>query len=106
MGLRLHVQIPQGMLSDEGVQLTVSDIFDTQTQSFINYGAQLADCITMGVSVVVIDDVAVAASITCPCAKMPDLGGTMPGKGTFDGIIRDSRGVEQHRLPMYKFRVR
>ncbi|RPB15725.1 hypothetical protein P167DRAFT_542873 [Morchella conica CCBAS932] len=104
MGLRLHIQIPTGMLNDAGDQLTVSDIFDTQTQNFINHGAQFADYITMGVSGVVVGNAAVADSITCPCAK--NNGDIMPEKGTFDGIIRDPRGVEQHRLPMYKFRVR
>jgi hypothetical protein len=56
MGLRPHVQIPEGMLNDAGIQMTVSDIYDTQTQNLITYGAQFADYITMGVSGVVIYD--------------------------------------------------
>ena len=58
-GLRLKVKIPDGVLgqgkNNKDRQLTVSDIYDTKTKHHIQYGAQLADYITMGVSAVTID---------------------------------------------------
>ncbi|KAJ9662005.1 hypothetical protein H2201_006294 [Coniosporium apollinis] len=53
-GLRLRIQIPDGVKNAEGRQLTVSDIYDTKTQRHIKYGAQFADYITMGVRAVAI----------------------------------------------------
>ena len=53
-GLRLRVQIPDGVRSLDGQrQLTVSDIYDTRLKRHIRYGAQFADYIIMGVSVVI-----------------------------------------------------
>ena len=54
-GLRLKVRIPDGVLNNKGQQLTVSDIYDTKTKQYIQYGAQLADYITMGVSAVTVE---------------------------------------------------
>ena len=58
-GLRLKVKIPDGVLgqgkNNKDQQLTVSDIYDTKTKHYIQYGAQLADYITMGISAVTID---------------------------------------------------
>lgn len=65
-GLRLRVQIPDGVKGPDGRQLTVSDIYDTKNQRHVNYGAQVADYITMGVHGVVIPHVAVAPREFCP----------------------------------------
>ncbi|KAH7139610.1 hypothetical protein B0J13DRAFT_586228 [Dactylonectria estremocensis] len=55
MALRLTVKVPDGTLGTgelAGKQLTVGDIWDTQTNRFIAYGAQFADYINMGVNAI------------------------------------------------------
>jgi hypothetical protein len=64
-GLRLKVQIPDGVTTADGRQLTVSDIYDTRNQRPIDFGAQLADYITMGVHGVVIPGVQPAPKEFC-----------------------------------------
>ena len=64
-GLRLRVQIPDGVKTPDGRQLTVSDLYDTKKQRHIDYGAQIADYITMGVHGVVIPGVQVAPREFC-----------------------------------------
>jgi hypothetical protein len=69
MGLRLRVQIPKGTMGtgdNAGRQLTVSDIFDTSTNRYIEYGGQFADYITMGVSAVTINGESPAPWQFCP----------------------------------------
>lgn len=53
-GLRLRIQVPDGVKNADGRQLTVNDIYDMKTQRHIKYGAQFADYITMGVRAVAI----------------------------------------------------
>lgn len=69
MGLRLHVQIPNGVTGtgdNEGRQLTVSDLVDTSNSQNILYGAQFADYITMGVAGVGISGGQPAPAQFCP----------------------------------------
>lgn len=69
MGLRLHIQIPDGVKGtggNAGRQLTVSDIFDTNKLQNIVYGAQFADYISMGVAGVGISGGTPAAAQYCP----------------------------------------
>ncbi|KKY35056.1 hypothetical protein UCDDA912_g05006 [Diaporthe ampelina] len=69
MGLRLHIQIPEGVKGtgdNEGRQLTVSDLVDTSNGQNILYGAQFADYISMGVAGVGISGGTAAAAQYCP----------------------------------------
>jgi hypothetical protein len=75
MGLRLRIQIPKGTTGtgdNDGRQLTVSDIFDTSTNRYIEYGGQFADYITMGVSAVAIKGKKAEAQF---CPKVPSKDG-------------------------------
>ena len=63
-GLRFTISIPS---THPGK--TVSDIVDTVTGNSINFGAQFADAITMGVNAVTISNWPVAALEHCPCDK-------------------------------------
>ncbi|KAH6844692.1 hypothetical protein B0I37DRAFT_433185 [Chaetomium sp. MPI-CAGE-AT-0009] len=77
MGLRLRVQIPEGTMGtgdNEGRQLTVSDIFDTSTNRYIEYGGQFADYITMGVSAVTIQGTTAGPAQFCPEVPSSDGG--------------------------------
>ena len=65
MGLRLQIKAPAGAKADNGDLLTVSDIYDTNTSFYIQYGAQFADHIEMSVSAVVADGTA-AEPQSCP----------------------------------------
>ncbi|SPO00291.1 uncharacterized protein DNG_03136 [Cephalotrichum gorgonifer] len=72
MGMRLHVEVPQGVIGtgdNEGKQLTVSDIIDTTNSQNIMFGSQFADYIHMVVNAVVISDVPVADAQFCPCDR-------------------------------------
>ncbi|KAF8544174.1 hypothetical protein BDD12DRAFT_724447 [Trichophaea hybrida] len=71
MCLRIQIKIPDGVKGADGTQLTLSDIFDTSTNENIQYGAQFADYITIGVSAVAIGNVKVASAQPCPCAPAP-----------------------------------
>ena len=51
-GLRLHVKVPDGVLGKNGQQLNVSNIYDNSKSYHLRYGAQIADYVTMSVSVV------------------------------------------------------
>ncbi|KAL3444583.1 hypothetical protein BJX65DRAFT_170392 [Aspergillus insuetus] len=55
-GLNLRIQVPNGVLGNSQQELTVGDIWDTQRQRYIQYGAQFADYILMGVTGVVTND--------------------------------------------------
>jgi hypothetical protein len=70
MCLRIQIKIPDGVKGADGTQLTLSDIFDTSTNENIQYGAQFADYITIGVSAVAIGNVKVASAQPCPCAPV------------------------------------
>ncbi|KAK3941638.1 hypothetical protein QBC46DRAFT_353084 [Diplogelasinospora grovesii] len=77
-GLRLHVQIPDGIMSEgdnAGRQLTVSDIFDTEKTVNIQFGAQFADYIHMGVNGIVIggEPGQPAEPKKCPGKKTPGI---------------------------------
>ena len=67
MGLRLQIKAPAGATADNGEPLTVSDIYDTNTSFYIQYGAQFADHIMMGVSAVVAEGKAADPQV-CPTA--------------------------------------
>jgi hypothetical protein len=74
MGLRLRVQIPKGTMGtgdNAGRQLTVSDIFDNKTNMYIEYGGQIADYISMGVSAVTIKGENPAPPEFCPTVPPP-----------------------------------
>lgn len=70
MGLRLQVQIPDGVVgtgpNNKGRQLTVSDIVDNSNGQNITYGAQFADYITLTVKGVAISGGSPAAALPCP----------------------------------------
>lgn len=68
LAVRLLITIPPGCLSDTGVQLTVSDIYDTGTKRYIEFGAQFADYITISVSGVGVGGTT-AAPLACPCVS-------------------------------------
>ena len=54
-GLRLRVQLPANTQKGKnGKTLTVSDIWDPSSQNHLMYGAQIADHVTMSVSVATI----------------------------------------------------
>jgi hypothetical protein len=65
-GLRLRIQIPDGVKNKDGVQLTVGDIYDTANNVNIQYGAQFTDYITMGVAGVAITGGTKADAQFCP----------------------------------------
>ncbi|KPM37858.1 hypothetical protein AK830_g8703 [Neonectria ditissima] len=72
MGLRLRVEVPQGVVGtgdNEGRQLTVSDLVDITNSQNVNYGAQFADYIHMVVNGVTIADGSAAEAEPCPCKK-------------------------------------
>lgn len=71
MALRIRVKIPDGMKKEDGTPYTLSDIFDTKTNTFIQYGAQFADYIQVGVSAQAIGNFTVAAAQSCPCDEPP-----------------------------------
>jgi hypothetical protein len=67
MGLRIEVSIPAGTKGTAtNAQLTVSDIYDNATSTFIHYGAQFADYIKMSVSVNTLKGQEAQAQ-DCPC---------------------------------------
>jgi hypothetical protein len=70
MGLRLQIQIPDGVVGkgsgNKGRQLTVSDIVDTSNNQNMLYGAQFADYITMTVKGVGIPGGRPADPLACP----------------------------------------
>ncbi|KAK7426016.1 hypothetical protein QQZ08_007464 [Neonectria magnoliae] len=72
MGLRLHIEVPQGVLGtgdSEGQQLTVSDLVDTTNNQNVNYGAQFADYLHMVVNGVTISGGSATEAQPCPCKK-------------------------------------
>lgn len=81
MGLRLHIQVPDGVVGtgpdNNGCQLTVSDIVDTGNDENIQYGAQFADRITMGTKGVGIAPVPTDDLKFCP---------QVPTKGPSDDV--------------------
>ncbi len=68
-GLRLKIQIPDGVVDAAGKQLTVSDIWDSNQRTHINFGSQFADYIFMNVRGIIANGTA-AAPISC----MPSAG--------------------------------
>ena len=74
MGLRLQVQIPDGVVGsgqNAGRQMTVSDIVDTSNGQNIMYGAQFADYIRMTVKGASIAGAAPASPQSCPKKAPP-----------------------------------
>lgn len=49
-GLRFRVKVPDGLIGHHKQQLTVSNIYDTDTGQHIRYGGQIADYVQMSVS--------------------------------------------------------
>jgi hypothetical protein len=68
-GLNLRIQVPNGVLGNSQQELTVGDIWDTQRQRYIQYGAQFADYILMGVTGVVTDDMVTVDPEPCISAS-------------------------------------
>ncbi|KAJ1323027.1 hypothetical protein MN608_11881 [Microdochium nivale] len=69
-GLRMHIQIPKGVTGtgdNDGRQLTVGDLVDTNNGQNVKFGAQFADYMKVGVSAVVKDAEKVAEPKGCPC---------------------------------------
>jgi hypothetical protein len=67
-GLRLRIQNNTAQkTNDRRRLLTVSDIYDKSKGVYINYGAQFADYITMGVAGVVIPGDKPSPAAPCPC---------------------------------------
>jgi hypothetical protein len=60
-----------GTGDNAGRQLTVSDIFDNKTNMYIEYGGQIADYISMGVSAVTIKGENPAPPEFCPTVPPP-----------------------------------
>ncbi|GIJ84913.1 hypothetical protein Asppvi_003764 [Aspergillus pseudoviridinutans] len=52
-GLHIHIEVPRGIVGNNNQELTVGDIWDTDRERYIQYGAQFADYIKMGVTGVV-----------------------------------------------------
>ncbi|KAL2827347.1 hypothetical protein BDW59DRAFT_160313 [Aspergillus cavernicola] len=52
-GLHLHIEVPRGTVGNSNQELAVGDIWDTERERYIQYGAQFADYIKMGVTGVV-----------------------------------------------------
>lgn len=70
MGLRLYIRIPDGVVGtgdNEGGQLIVSDLIDTSNKAVINYGAQFADYLHVGVHAVARPADKVADPLGCAC---------------------------------------
>lgn len=66
-GLRLRIQNNTGQKTNDGSRLlTVSDIYDKSKSVFINYGAQFADYVTMGVAGVAIEGDKPSPAASCP----------------------------------------
>jgi hypothetical protein len=66
-GLRLRIQNNTGLKTNDGSRLlTVSDLFDKSKSVYVNYGAQFADYITMGVAGVVIPGGKPSEPTSCP----------------------------------------
>ncbi|KAJ5312238.1 hypothetical protein N7508_003068 [Penicillium antarcticum] len=88
-GLRIKIEVPEGLLDNNKKQLLVSNIYDTNKGLHIKYGAQFADYFTMGVSAVGIESKTappeacykpsdlVAGSVKAPCAEFD--GFVLPG---------------------------
>lgn len=95
--VRISIKIPsdlQGtdgnpLRSDAGKKLTVSDIYDTGTKRYIEYGAQFADYIRISVSAVGISTGHPVTPCPCPCPSpppcpaKPGLGVGLPGRGRY-----------------------
>jgi hypothetical protein len=66
-GLRLRIQNNTALKTNDGSRLlTVSDIYDKSKDVYVNYGAQFADYITMGVAGVAIAGDQPSSAMSCP----------------------------------------
>lgn len=104
MGLRLHIEVPKGVVGTgdkEGQQLTVYDIVDEKEEN-IRYGGQFADAIRMCVNGVTISGGEPAPSEPCPCgSKAPDDGRSRVAMMASASVTENSA---QGRLPLIKTR--
>ncbi|EHL03007.1 hypothetical protein M7I_0978 [Glarea lozoyensis 74030] len=76
-GLRLRIQNNTGLKTNDGSRLlTVSDLFDKSKSVYVNYGAQFADYITMGVAGVVIPGGKPSEPMSCPAAPTSTAAGS------------------------------
>ncbi|UPK94032.1 hypothetical protein LCI18_004967 [Fusarium solani-melongenae] len=104
MGLRLHIEVPKGVMGTEdkeGQQLTVHDIVDKHGKH-IKYGGQFAEEIRMCVNGVTISGGEPAPAEPCPCgSKAPDDGRSRVAMMATASV--KEKGV-QGRLPLIKTR--
>ncbi|KAF9880613.1 hypothetical protein CkaCkLH20_01655 [Colletotrichum karsti] len=102
MGLRLHIQIPEGQIGTgekQGRQLTVTDLVDTSNSQNVKYGAQFADYIHMGVNGVVIPNVPVAEPQACPCDTERNGNGHATGQPILFTMMAESTGNTAQKIP-------
>ena len=98
-GLRLQVAVPEGFKArSSGLQLNVSDIWDTGRKEKIRYGAQFADYITMSVSAVTVNATP-AEPVPCYNPKSKSGGrtaatGGLGGNGTASSAILAAADVD------------
>lgn len=103
MGLRLHIQIPDGVKGTGGKagrQLTVTDLVDKSNNNLnIKYGAQFADHIHMGVNGVAIAGVHAAEAQLCPCEEKKNHAyGNRNGQSVMFAMMASVDGAAQ-RVP-------
>ncbi len=99
VGLRLRIQVPEGVVGTEGNagrQLTVSDMVDTSNSENILYAAQFADYITMSVNSVVIPGGEPAPARACPCKCGQEANGAVAESAPSD--CEADRGLSRRRF--------
>lgn len=104
MGLRLHIEVPKGVMGTgdkDGQQLTVYDIVDKNGQN-IRYGGQFAEEIRMCVNGITISGGQPAPSQPCPCgSKAPNDGHSRVAMmAAAPPLVKGTHG----RLPVIKSR--
>jgi hypothetical protein len=103
MGLRLHIQIPDGCLgtgdNNKDRQMTVRDLVDTNNSQNVKYGAQFADYIHMGVNGVVITGVSAAEAQPCPCDKKKTVTNGNGSAGSQVFAVMASTNGESKKIP-------
>ena len=93
MGLRLQIKPPSGAKADNGNLLTLGDIYDSSTSTYVQYAAQFTDYIYMSVSGVILDGTA-AAPQSCPQAPLAFAEGFMALEAGKHG---NNKGVRLHK---------
>ncbi|KAL7948109.1 hypothetical protein V8C42DRAFT_316717 [Trichoderma barbatum] len=105
MGLRLRIQVPDGITgrgAKEGQQLTVRDLVDTSNSQNIMYGAQFADYITMSVNGVIISDGAAEQPLECPCKCAPKTNGEVAES---DSVLAMAASSDEPKGLRFRMRI-